>query len=345
MSRTLLALLLMTGCSEYGLGFTPPAEDADDTAEPNVGIPDGIPTGGITGRICAPDQETWVVGARVYVEHEWGVTETLTGQDGWFVLEKLPLGEQVVHVEKGKFGVQVQVEVFEGEITELPNYECLQQGDVKIAVVTGDYDAIGEMISDLNLTFDSINGRTSDEYIHFLRDEDWLAEYDLIFFNCGMGFDWTLHQEEVVGNLRDYVSAGGSVYASDWAYFLVEAAWPGKQTFYGDDAALGDAFVGEAGSVNAKVLDPAMIALLGSETASINFDLGAWAAATEAKGEVLIEGQYAYYDYDTFQSGTQYGPLAFRMTDNGSVTYTSFHNEQQTTVDMIHILQEIILAL
>ena len=61
-------------------------------------------------------------------------------------------------------------------------------------------------------------------------------------------------------------------------------------------------------------------------------------------GEVLIEGEYTYSE-GLFNSANRTAPLAYRMQDNGTVIYTTFHNEQQTTVDMSVILQEIILSL
>lgn len=349
MPRTVVAVLaLLTACSaEYGLGQAADpglATSTDASAEPGTTVPDDVPQGGITGRVCAPDDATWVVGATVTVEHAWGTSETVSGTDGWFTLEGLPVGLHTVLIEKGQFAVAIEVEVFADKITELPLYECLQQGDVKIAVVTGMYDDIGEIISGLNLVYDTIDGVNSTEYVDFLRDPAWMAEYDMIFFNCGMGFDWTLHQDEVVDYLRDYVAAGGSVYASDWAYYIVEASYPAQQTFHGNDNELGAAFVGESGMVDATVHDPVIQDLLGSATASINYDLASWAAMKSTTGEVLLEGEYTYWDGFWPETGT--GPLAFRMSDGGgTVTYTTFHNEHQTTIDMDLILQEIILSL
>ena len=343
--RLLSIALLFAGCTEYELSHRPDPATAFDTATgPSGTVPDGVPTGGITGRVCAPDTNTWVAAALVYVDHDWGRTSTKTDGDGWFTLEGLPLGTHEVQVEKGSFSTSFTVEVFADVITELSHHECLEQGDVEIVVVTGEYDDIGALISGLNLSFDTVNGVTSTEYIDFLRDPNWMGQYDIIFFNCGMGFDWTEHQAEVVDNLKQYVRDGGSVYASDWAYYLVEATWPAQQVFHGNDATLGAAFVGETGLVNATVFDSSMQAVLGSDTAEINYDLGAWAAMVSANGEVLIEGDYPYYD--GFSLSNRTAPLAYRMSDGGGTAlYTTFHNERQTTVDMALILQDIILSL
>lgn len=350
MSRTLTAaaLLLFTasGCQEYELSnqHDPVGTETDNTGATSE-VPPGVPTGGISGRICAPDGDTWVAGAMVAVEHEYGATATFTDGDGFFELGGLPVGTHTVEVTKGNFSTSFVVEVFADQITALAYSECVEQGETKIAVVTGQYDHIGAIIDDLGITYDTVNGVSNSEYVDFLNDPGWLAEYDAIFFNCGMGFDWESHPQATT-NLKNYVRDGGSVYASDWAYFLVEATWPGQQVFHGDDSLLGEAFVGNSGMVSADVLDPVMASLLGSDTAQINYDLDAWAALVSVNGEVLIEGEYSY-SADLFGPvQTRHAPLAYRMQDDGgTVIYTTFHNEQQTTVDMGLILQEIILSL
>ena len=58
----------------------------------------------------------------------------------------------------------------------------------------------------------------------------------------------------------------------------------------------------------------------------------------------LVNGTYDYVQGVTANSRT--APLATKFGDGeGSVTYTSFHNEPQTTVDMAKMLQEIVLSL
>lgn len=345
MLRFLPLALLLIGCQEYDLQpNTDPNGTLTDGADPDGKVPADVPQGGISGRICAPNGSTWVAGAMVSVEHEFGATATFTDGDGWFTLEGIPVGTHTVHVSKGSFETTFVVEVFADQITELPYSECIEQGETKIAVVTGQYDDIGAVIDHLGITYDTINGVSNTQYVDFLRDPAWMGEYDAIFFNCGMGFDWETHPD-VNDNLRDYIQDGGSIYASDWAYYLVESTWPGQQVFHGDDTILGEAFVGIDGVVDADVLDPVMADLLGSDSAQINYDLGAWAAMVSANGEVLIEGQYEYSAGAFGPTNVRTAPLAYRMSDNGTVIYTTFHNEQQTTVDMGLILQEIILSL
>ncbi len=331
----LAALLLTAGCTEYDL-----------TGHDGVVAPGLDRVGGVSGRICGPDGVHWVVGADVIVDEGGAAVAGMTDDEGYFTIQNVPVGDWTVTVRKGSFEITFPVNIVEDEVTALPEDQCLEQGDVRIAVVTGDYDQIEEIITHMNLDADLIDGWSG--ATSFLRDPVRMQEYNIIFFNCGMSDDWAFsYRAEVAQNLRDFVDNGGSVYASDWAYYIVEAAWPQMNTFYGDDATPGDAYIGESGGITASVLDPVMAARLGSTTAQLNYDLPWWALMESThQGDILIEGSVAFFDYYTYEYHTLRAPLASRMVQgSGSVLYTTFHNEQQTTVDMELLLQEIILSL
>lgn len=337
---SLIAAALI-GCSDYDLTNL---EDGVEGAEEPGGdqIPSNEATGSLHGRICGPDGENWVVGAEVSVEHPWGTAVALTDDEGWFLLEGVPVGAYTVLVEKGSFTTTFDAQIVADQVTELPVEECLLQNDVSIAVVEGTFDSIELVLDHLSLSYDYVPFYDTTA---FLMDPARLAAYDIIFFNCGMDDSWSDPywggSPTVVGdNLRTYVNNGGSVYASDWAYWLVETAWPQMNTFQGGDSFNGQAWVGDPGTVTATVLDPVMASRLGSSTAMLNYDLLDWVAIRDTQGEVLIEGTYSMYGQ------TAMGPLAVRMdSGNGRVLYTTFHNETQTTLDMDLLLQEIILSL
>src|SRR5262245_18911886 len=97
------------------------------------------------------------------------------------------------------------------------------------------YDKIQDLLDDLGLDYDVIKGVSGNDHVQFLRDPSALAKYDLVFFNCGLSENWTQYREEVSANLENYVKNGGSVYASDWAFLLVERTWPDEIDFHGDD--------------------------------------------------------------------------------------------------------------
>lgn len=350
--RTPLVCLL-AACSEYDIS-APPAVDpliaptVPDPQDPPPEKPDDLLLGSVTGQVCAPGTNDWVAGAEAFIVHDFGTSTDLTDGEGRFFLTDVPEGHWTVEVVKGSFTASFGVNVTPEETAEIALEECigLEQDDVTIAVVTGLYDDIGHLLDYLDLTYDVYDGvDPGDDAVDLLRDPALLAAYDIIFFNCGMTFSWTTWQDEVGANVAEYVRNGGSVYASDWAYFLAEAAYPAEHEFVNDDAVLGDAFVGVADSVTAEVVDPAMADLLGATTAEINFDLDAWVPVLGTQGEVLLQADFDIYK-GLFGTSPKSGPLATRLSDGeGTLLYTSFHNERQSTDDMATLLQEIILSL
>lgn len=350
--RYLAALALIAGCQEYDFnganGTNGLPDDTDHGGSTGDGIVHGA--GSVEGKICAPDGTTWVAGADVWVEFDDGTrTTTTTDGDGHFLLEGLPTGTFTVHVEKGSFSVEFTVLIVDGEVTELATEECLSSDDVRIAVVTGQYDSIEVVLDRLHLPYTRIDGINGNAHVSLLRDPGQLDDYDIIFFNCGMNDNWLSYRPEIAANIRDYVRNGGSVYTSDWSYFLAETAYPDMIEFKGDDNQPGAAEMGVAGSVHGIVRDASMIAALGTDQADLNYDLDIWITPDAVgTGEELISGSYAYYDDPFYGYGTSMasGPLAARLHDGaGQILYTTFHNERQTTFHMDILLQEIILSM
>jgi hypothetical protein len=361
---TLILMSLMAlGCSEYDL--KPGGDEGDfmdDTGvaggvDADVGVP-GVPgafDGSIRGRICEPGGG-WVVGAYVYTtydstgdgEHD-ARSEDETDVNGAFELSGLPTDtDYVVYAIKGSFEATFSVSVA-GGLTEIPEEECMLEPP-DIAVVSGDYDHIEDIIEGMGLEYTLFNGQFgSTEYLSFLRDPAAMAEFDIIFLNCGISDTWIYsYREEVRLNIREFVDNGGSIYASDWAYYFVEVPFPMKLEFYGEDSIYGMAQVGAAGNVSATVLDPSMEVIIGSAMAEINFDLDMWVVieGVGAGTEVLLQGDVPIWD--TWGSTYLYNvPISARFDiGEGRVIYTAFHNEHAaTTLDMTDILEEIILSL
>jgi hypothetical protein len=68
--------------------------------------------GAVEGRVCAPDGETWLAAADVYVElANGGRVETETDGDGRYHLPNVPVGTQTLHIEKGPFSTTRDVEI------------------------------------------------------------------------------------------------------------------------------------------------------------------------------------------------------------------------------------------
>ena len=312
--------------------------------------------GSISGRICDPSGEGWIVGALVRVSVDYnndGIEDILiqdyTDSEGRYTLEGVTVGQHHISVYKGSYSTAFEVD-FPGGHYEMQEETCLDPGSVKVAVVLGAFDNVGELLNDLDIPFDSYG---ENNYLNFLMSPDLLAEYDIIFFNCGMPTDWIASRGTVSSNLQDYVADGGSMYASDWAHGIVEAAFPYAIDFHGDDEVLGPEewgfdshpYVGASQNVLAEVLDPTMSGAIGNTHASLHYDLDSWVLPQAAGPGSSIMLQGSVYSFTDTVRLVDNAPLALRFSAGGNVIYTSFHNEHQMTDDMEKALKEIILSL
>lgn len=362
LAPTLLApiALLLVGCppdQSISQIVDPPDEPDTDTetwhdSEADTDpVPDDVLTGGIMGRICAPNGWRYINDAKVSIEHPWGVAVTYTDEEGFFILDGIPAGEHVVIVQKGSFMTQFSVLISPNEVLELASEECLRD-DLNIAVVTGEYDHIQSIIDELGVTYTVIDGMFNGPtapHRQFLLDPAAMEEFDVIFFNCGLNYEALQTDFAFIGNnLREFVENGGSVYTSDWAYFLSERAFPDMVEFRGNDDTLLASATGAAGAVTATVFDAAMQGSLGSDQAQITFDLDVWITAEGAGPgtSTMVYSKYQYWNDTYTKLNDGEGPLAVKLeTAGGRVIFTSFHNEQQVTLDMVTLMEEIIFAL
>lgn len=324
----MLVLLASLACTvDYGI------HDLQDLSQ--------APLGGdmVRGRICDPGGG-WVVGARVWIDVGDRIIESETGADGWFTLTGVPDGDHTVQVKKGSFSTSFPVTV-DGAGAEVDAGECLDPESVEIAVIAGDYDSVEQILDNMGLEYDFY---PMEQTKNLVLDPDKMAQYDILFFNCGANDLWMEERPEVGANLKAYVAQGGGVYASDWAYQFVEAAVPGGIRFFGNDGMAYDAAVGMEGHIQADVLDGAMQQVVG-ETANLTYDLGGWVVPLETSGRVLIEGPASL---DPWMGGSLDGvqPLAVELSHGqGTFIFTTFHNEQQLTLDMEALLREMIFSL
>lgn len=346
MNRTLLNLLALSflsmplaACNEGQLAPSP--------------IEEGHGT--ISGRVCGPQGDVWLADAHVWVVRpDSSLNETYTDVDGNFTLENVLAGTQTLFIEKGSFSSQQDVEVTEGEATVLTEQTCIDPASAHVAVVTGDWDSIEDILTGAGITditlYDGMNGTSpTDETL--LTDLSLMSGYDIIFLNCGQYPASFFTNPTIINNLRSYVDAGGSLYSSDWAYDFVEIAFPEAVDYYGDDNMRNAGAAGVDGPITASVTDAALAAALGRTSVQLNYDLPQWVVPTGASGasRVLVQGNATAFNMSTFaMEPVADAPLAVQFgfgQNGGSVVYTSFHNEQQATADMNLILTYMIFEL
>ncbi|MFH1810391.1 MAG: hypothetical protein ABIJ09_16740 [Pseudomonadota bacterium] len=320
---------------------------------------------GLEGRICAPSGDFFIADAVVSMRwlEERGVRavthirSTRSGPGGAFRLRDLPTGHFHVDVRFGRLHLVFEADILapgmtgtlESGLTPVGDH-CFDGAQLKLAVVTGIYDSIEHVIEDLGFTDVTLYGEEPGWHQTFF-DPALLAQYDAVYFNCGLD-DTSLSYAVAASALRTYVAQGGSVYASDWAYFLVEHSWPEQVDFLLADLTRGDALLGATGDVQAELHGSAVSKTCGRQ-ALISFDLPYWAvmervaSSTELLASGTIEAYASESDWDP-SVVLDNAPLMIRFApaqDLASVVFTSFHNEAQATDDMLCILKTMILSL
>ncbi len=133
----------------------------------------------------------------------------------------------------------------------------------------------------------------------------------------------------VVANVTEFAERAGLVWASDWTYDLVEAAFPDEIDFYGDDLVLDDAQVGTLGRVQARVTDAELEDALGTDQVSLEFNYSDW-TVIESVGEgvdVLLRGDAEVKLSQSEGFGVvQDVPLLVSFDKGqGQVIFSSFH--------------------
>ena len=316
--------------------------------------------GSVEGRVCAPDGVTWLSDADAFVVRSDGSrVGATTDADGRYYIDGVPVGAQVVEVVKGSFTASIPVTIFSGQTTVIPEGECqLAVEDLRIAVVTGDYDRVQDVLSGIGIGATQVDTYSS-SFINsawvedLLGDRSLLFSYDIVFLNCGLGdlpftaqgFFTRPISAETLQNLRDFAAQGGSVYASDWAYYVVEKTWPDFVSFYGDDAEGGSAKVGFAPQdVTANVVDAAMSIGLGQTSMILHYPLLSWVVMQDVSPltTVYIKGSAELEDGTTLNDVPH--TVAFRP-GSGRVLFTSFHQEAGINPDMQRVLQLLIFEL
>jgi hypothetical protein len=173
-----------------------------------------------------------------------------------------------------------------------------------------------------------------------LLEAERIGQFEVIFLTCsgytdtwlGERAEGTLRGNEVYGSnpetlerakqsLRKFVHDGGTLYASDLHGTTIAACFP---EFF--ERSLDGR--GAPQKVDAEVKDESLQKLLG-ERIELTFDMPSWRpAAFSGEGlAVLLDGEFKTIDGEVKRA-----PLLVRFPHGqGSVIFTSFHNEKQTS--------------
>jgi hypothetical protein len=198
------------------------------------------------------------------------------------------------------------------------------------------WDDMGKLLRELG------DGYRFDEVtpLQMLTDPHVLDPYDVLFLTCAPG------GQELKDVLAQYVSRGGTLYASDWRFDAVAAAFPE----FVDADVLGS---GVREVVTAEVVDPALRELVGP-TIPLRFNLPRWKTAAFGgprvggpRVSVLLRGAYHRQRHPRDRVGDPAtAPLLVKFSfGKGMVIFTSFHNEKQNSELERKLLQYLVFSL
>lgn len=236
------------------------------------------------------------------------------------------IGEAVTATGDPTFQFRPSI-VSDFRITEVP---------MKILTTPPGYDDIGQVLNSLGYQTEEIS-------LVELADSIALNNCRVLAINCATGL--TDISESVIQNIRNFVSNGGRLYASDWAFTIIDRAFPDKIIFPEDS------YIGISGQVNASVINDDLKNFLGYSTISIEYDLSGWVPIFGIASEVnvLLYGSYEISGEEYSSSSSKAvvrqrrsvkalssglsrtGQLAVSFNyGNGKVVYTTFHEKVQT---------------
>jgi len=158
-----------------------------------------------------------------------------------------------------------------------------------------------------------------------LGDLERLREFYAIFINCGS------HNYVVPRVLRSYVEQGGVVYASDLAASRLTSAFSGMFEYETVDPSLTVR--------DANIPHPSLASHMGIDYLDVEFNMGGWRVITELSEDatVYIEGRVPGHGTVPLAISFGYG--------EGTVFFTSFHNNAQATSYMIDFIEYLVFRI
>lgn len=344
----------------------------------------------LRGIVCAPNGES-IVGAQVRVliqdcHGELQEYSTVTETDGSYQFGELSVGSGSIEINAGSFQESRNIELVSGEELNLNNGEtCFTPDQTRLAVITGAYDSIEHALDRLGFEYDAYCGDVSSFGARaLLGNPQLLSQYDVLFVNCGQNIDFNSFEgQQMVQNLRNFVNAGGSVYASDLAAGLVDRAFPNVFNFNYDNYQGWNqdqcctctnncpAYCGSIQQTAVSISNTVCLGVNSPQTYCEFFDndLG-FGYQGSRNARILnpnlrdklgrdtltinfdLEGWVEMYSSSPqlevlVEDTNNLIPLMVRYSSpaEGRVIYTSFHNERQSSRDLETILQSLIFEL
>lgn len=206
------------------------------------------------------------------------------------------------------------------EPIELDPIEEVADQDVRIGITHPSHDNVGQVLM--------FFGGGVNFYV--LSDDDMgcldrLSEFYAVFINCGS------HHYIQPRLLRAFVNGGGVAYISDLASAPLIYAFPGMMDID---------VVGPSMTVNgARITHSSLASHMGVSDLDVVFNMGGWHVVTE-----LADNATTYIQ--GYIPGHGLAPLALSFNyGDGTVFYTSFHNNAQATSHMVSFIEYLVFRI
>ncbi|WP_333878044.1 hypothetical protein [Flavobacterium sp.] len=254
----------------------------------------GQKTGTLKGKVTTVNTHKPVGGALVFTFDDRNeIYFTRTNAMGEFEF-RAPIGNRELHIQTGdgsNFRTKFDVAVEENQTQVLEEASLRLDQTARMAYVGGTYDNIEDIITDLGYTVEQLT-------FNQLNDYTIVSQYDIIFLNCGSipSTQSISGHTNITNNLSQFVTNGGSLYASDWAVaYLVGGTNKTTQCDAAGgfiaDATLCSINNGVMGTLNGFITNTVLANATGITTLDIDYDLGQWQkinSVDESFWEVLV---------------------------------------------------------
>jgi len=250
----------------------------------------------VYGKVTSPSGRT-IPNTYVYYDNNGTIYDSFTNQSGEFEIN-VPIGNGKLSIQTGNgklFNSSMDITVVEGETLDLRNENFVLNTSSNLAFVTGSYDEIQTIITNLGyttteLTLDDITNNNLDNI-------------NALFLNCGTNATITL-PDVFYNNLNDFVTNGNSLYASDWALRLLvgndnyaqDCTTERPGGFIPDEMVCGIKSGAIETLTNNTILNNDLSSFIGTNTIDIEYDLPSWMQLNYIDAnfwEVLVEDQNA----------------------------------------------------
>ncbi|RKT01543.1 peptidase associated/transthyretin-like domain-containing protein [Chryseobacterium defluvii] len=252
--------------------------NSNDTNEVNEITTPTVQMGKVSGKVVSKNGAKQIGGALIFTFDENSkMYYAYSDANGEFTLEA-PEGSHTVSIQTGNgsnFRTEVNVNIKKNETTVLDNAVTQLNQVANMAYVKGTYDDIESIVTGLGYTLTQIT-------YNDLKVMSTVAQYDVIFLNCGSKPGVGADDQAVYNNLSTFVSNGGSLYASDWAVAYLTGGGSNSNACnmaggFIPDTKLCSVNNGTSGTINNTTISDVNLAnALGFNTLNIHFDLGSW---------------------------------------------------------------------